>query len=140
MKTKIRDFKKYFDTVLRVALGLFLIQNSVIGILTPLESLGLPPDIHAFINGLWNTGYLMHLVKLIELLCGLSLITNLFVPLFLIAFVPVLVNIYCIHIFLFDSYVTSGLKMSLVVGYLLWKDRHVLKPFFVPRLRGGYVS
>jgi uncharacterized membrane protein YphA (DoxX/SURF4 family) len=133
-------YKKCFDTILRIWLGAFLLKNSVVGFLTPLESLGLPPDIYAFIKSLWDTGFMMHLVKAIEFLCGVALVTNYFVPLALALFAPVLVNIYGLHVFVFHAYVTSGLYMILAVSYLIWKDREIFKPLARPRLRQGFVN
>ena len=73
---------------------------------------------------------MMHAVKAIELIGGICLILNFRVPLILIALIPILLNIYGVHIFLFDSYLTKGLGMLVVAGYLVYKHREKYKPLF----------
>jgi hypothetical protein len=119
------------DFSLRAWMGYVLITNSGVGIITPLEELGMPDHIYIIIKGMWDTGFMMHLVKLTELLGGILLITNYYVPLALIALIPVVINIYGFHIFMFDSYLTKGLVMLLICGHLVWKHREIFKPFIL---------
>lgn len=81
------------DFVLRLWLGYTMVSNAPVGVTIPLESIGLDGPSYQFLKSLWDTGYLMHATKAIELLCGLALLTNLFAPLALIVLMPVLINI-----------------------------------------------
>jgi hypothetical protein len=126
-------FKKYtllngFEFCARLWLAYILISNSGVGIITKLEDLGMPEHIYSIIKGMWDTGFMMHLVKGIELVAGLMLAFNIFVPLALVMLVPVVVNIYGIHIFLFGSFLTQGLAMLLICGVLIYNKRNSFTP------------
>ena len=120
---KTEKIAKYIEMTLRVWIAYILISNSGIGIITPLEDLGMPPHIYEIINGMWKTGFMMHMVKAVELVTGIMILFNFYVPIALIALIPVVVNIYGIHIFLFESYLTNGLYMLLICGFLVFRHR-----------------
>jgi hypothetical protein len=113
---------------LRLWMGYILIINSGVGTITPLEELGLPEHIYKIIKGMWDTGFMMHLVKAIELLGGVLLILNIFIPIALIALLPVVINIYGVHIFLFNSYFTNGLYMLLIILFLIFRYKKTFLP------------
>ena len=81
------------DLVLRLWLGWTMISNAPVGITIPLESIGLDPPAYQFLKSLWDTGYLMHATKAIELMAGLALIFNAWTSLALVLLMPVLINI-----------------------------------------------
>lgn len=130
MIRKLKDYSKLdmLELGLRFWMAYILITNAGVGSLKPLEELGLPPHIYQIIKGMWDTGFMMHLVKATELATGLMLLFNLFVPLALIALIPVVINIYGMHIFLFDSYLTQGLSMLLICGFLVYRHRVSFRP------------
>ena len=76
---------------------------------------------------------MMHLVKAIELIAGILILFNLYVPLALCLLFPVVVNIYGIHIFLFDAYITTGLYMLLVCIFLSYRHRERFLPLLQMR-------
>ena len=130
---KIRTLKEYskldfLELGLRLWMAYILITNAGVGTIKPLEELGLPPHIYQIIKGIWDTGFMMHLVKITELLTGIMLLFNLFVPLALMALIPVVINIYGMHVFLFDSYLTKGLSMLIICGFLVYRHRVKFKP------------
>lgn len=142
MNTAIRKFSslqtfnisKVFNFIemgLRIWMAYILISNAGVGTLTPLESLGMPEHIYQIIKGMWDTGFMMHLVKLTELITGLMLLFNFFVPIALVALVPVVINIYGIHIFLFHSYITNGLYMLLICSFLIYRHWNKFKYLIV---------
>lgn len=55
-----------------------------------------PPDV---VGAMIKTGVLFHLVKATELVAGIALLTNRFVPLMLVAVLPVTVNIAIVDVF-----------------------------------------
>jgi putative oxidoreductase len=54
----------------------------------------------AFVMGMFATGYLFPLVKVIELLCGIAFIAGRFVPLATVVIFPITINILLFHTFL----------------------------------------
>lgn len=121
---------KSLDFIIRLWLGYVLIRNSAVGIITPLEELGLDPRSYGILKSMWDTGFMMHLVKATELLGGLALVFNRFVPLALVALIPVIVNIFGTHIFLFNNPIGQGLAMLLAVGLITFHRRETFRPLF----------
>jgi hypothetical protein len=80
-----------------------------------------------------SSGYLLQLIKGTEVLCGLLLLCNRFVPLALVVLAPVVVNIVAFHLWL----VPSGMGLSLaVLGlelYLAWAYRRAFAPLLTAR-------
>ena len=71
----------------------------------------MPAPAGAFMNALFGSGYLMQLVHLIEIVAGVLLISNRFVPLALTVLAPIVVNIVAFHAFL----APGGLPIALFV-------------------------
>ena len=93
----------------------------------------LPGAAGAFTNGLGAAGYFMPLLKGTELICGLLLLSNRFVPLALVVLAPIVVNIVAVHAFLMPD----GLVMAIVVAAfelgLAWAHRTSFAPLFAAR-------
>jgi putative oxidoreductase len=119
------------EWLLRGWMAYILISNSGVGIWIPLESLGMPEPIYKIIKSMWDTGFMMHSVKAVELICGLALLFNFYVPIALLFLGPVVFNIYGMHIFLFNSYITNGLYMVLICGFLLFRHREKFRSLLV---------
>lgn len=108
--------KAKMPLVARILLGLIFFVFGLIGLLNLIPP---PPDLpeklQTFNNGMMATGYFFQLVKVTEVLCGLALLTGMFVPLALIVLAPVSLNIFLIHAFL----APSGLPMAIIIGVLM---------------------
>ncbi len=118
------------EIILRLWMGYTLISNSGVGIIIPLEDLGLPDHIFQIINGMWDTGFMMHLVKGVELVSGIMIVFNFYVPIALIGLIPVVVNIFGMHIFLFNSFFGNGLYMLLICMFLVFRHKEKFIPLF----------
>jgi uncharacterized membrane protein YphA (DoxX/SURF4 family) len=98
-------------TVARVLLGLIF---AVFGLNGFLHFIPTPPPsgpAGAFGSAMFATGYLLQLVMATQLIAGVLLLSNRFVPLALALLAPVVVNIVAFHVFL----APSGLPLALVV-------------------------
>lgn len=82
----------------------------------------------AFMGGLGASGYFFPLLKGTELLAGLLLLGNRFVPLALTVLAPIVVNILAFHLFM----APAGLALPLIVTalgvYLAYTEREVFAP------------
>lgn len=65
----------------------------------------------AFSGAIYDTGYLFPLIKIIEISCGIMLLSGLYIPLALILLAPILVGIVSLHIFLNPA----GIPMSVIL-------------------------
>jgi len=129
-----RDFSplSWVEMGARFYLGYIMLINAPVGITIPLEDLGLPEHAYLFIKTLWDTGYLMHLAKGIELVAGIAFVTNLFVPLSLILLAPVMVNIFCIGFTILPGAWKHSLPLVLITLFLAYRNRAAYHLLFVP--------
>jgi putative oxidoreductase len=101
--------------VARVLMGLVFVGAGIAGLMSAGQ---MPPDLpqalQTFMTGILAAKYFFPLLKGTEILCGLLLLSNRFVPLALVILAPVILNIFCVHLFL----APSGLPMALVLGAL----------------------
>ena len=91
---------KIATIIIRSLLGLLLLFASISYFLHLFPEPPLAGNMKIFNDGMKASGYLLPLVKTVELLCGLSFITGKFNKLMFILLMPISVNIICTHIFL----------------------------------------
>lgn len=120
--------------VARLALGVFMIFNTAVGSLIPLEKLPLSHAGLAVLQSFWATGYLSYLVKGTEFGVGV-LFTMGYTPLALVVFAPLLVNILCFHIFYERGALILSLPMSVTAFFLARQNWKSFKPLFVRSTR-----
>lgn len=81
-----------------------------------------------FMTGLFSSGYMMNLVKAIELICGIALLTGQFVALSTVVIFPITLNIFLYHAFLEPTTVVISivlLALNLFIAYTN-KERYQL--------------
>lgn len=81
----------------------------------------------AFMGGLFGSGYFFQVLKVVEVLGGLALLTGFFAPLALVVLAPVTV-----HIFLYHTILTPGLENAVMPTVLV--VLHVLAATLYPRV------
>ena len=89
-----------------------------------------PESAMPFLGGLMASGYIMPLIKTIEIAAGLALLSNRFVPLALTLLAPIIVNIVAFHFLLAPSYGLPTFILALEL-YLAFSYRGA----FLPMLR-----
>jgi hypothetical protein len=120
-------------TAARLALGATF---AVFGLNGFLQFIPQPPPsglAAVFLGGLAASGYMFPLLKATEVIVGLLLLSNRFVPLALTILAPIVVNIVAFHLFL----APAGLALPIVVAalgiYLASTERRIFAPFFRAR-------
>ncbi|MEX2044683.1 MAG: DoxX family protein [Opitutus sp.] len=131
-----RSFSRFFPVIARFLLGLPLLVfglNCFLNFIPPPPQ-ALPEAAAAFAGALFNSGYMMQLIGGTQLIVGVLLVANRFVPLALALFAPFMVNSIAFHLRLEHS----GLPMAAVfLGlelYLAWKYRHAYQPMLAARV------
>jgi len=121
--------------IVRILLGLMLLVFGLNGFLNflPRPSTPLPEGAMAFAGALMQSGYMFPLIFGTQLVVGILLLLNRYVPLALVLFAPFMVNSMAFHIFLEHS----GLPMAAIflafeVG-LIWAYRKAYGPLFTAR-------
>ncbi|MCC8424245.1 DoxX family membrane protein [Mucilaginibacter sp. UR6-11] len=88
----------------------------------------------AFAGGLWGSGYFFQYLKVIEIVSGLFLLLNRYTAFFLLALLPISVNIFLYHAILLPAGIPVGavvivLNIFLCIGYIkYYKSVFTAKP------------
>jgi putative oxidoreductase len=85
--------------IVRVLMGLLFIFSSVVVLFNLVPQPELTGNNKIFVDGINASKYLLPLIKITELFCGLALVTGYFVPLATVVIAPVVINILFTHIF-----------------------------------------
>jgi putative oxidoreductase len=127
------QLKKGGTLVARVLLGLIY---TIFGLNYFLHFIPAPPpqgQAEAFVSGLFQSGYFFPFLKGLEVILGLSLLSGLFVPLILVALLPVSLNILLFHAFLSPEGVGMSIAILVLHLFLAWRYRDYYKQLFVPK-------
>lgn len=107
--------KAYLPVVARCLLGFVLFASGLAGLLGLMP---IPPDLPerlvTFNAGLMASGYFMTLLKVTEVVCGAFLLSGFYVPLALVIFAPIMLNIFLVHAFM----APEGLPLAIILGLL----------------------
>lgn len=110
------EIMKIAVIIVRLLMGLLFIFASVVVLFKLVPQPELSGNAKIFMDGVNASGYLLPLIKITELLCGIAFVSGRLVPLATVVIAPVVVNIFLFHAFV-D---TSGLPVAifLVLGSL----------------------
>jgi hypothetical protein len=119
---------RYAAVVVRYLLGLMFF---VFGLNFFLHFLPQPPlagPAGAFAGALMASGYVMPVVKTVEVLAGALLLTNRFVPLALALLAPIVVGVNGFHISLAPAAGGAAYLALVLEVFLAWSYRHAFAP------------
>jgi hypothetical protein len=131
-----KGFARHIPTIVRFLLGLPLVVFGLNLFLNfiPQPKEPMPEAVMAFVGALMKSGYMMPLIGTTQLIVGVLLLLNRFVPLALALLAPFIVNSIAFHVFL----APSGLPMALVFLalelYLAWAYRNAFRPMLAARV------
>jgi uncharacterized membrane protein YphA (DoxX/SURF4 family) len=110
-----------------------LIARIILGLIFTIFSINFfipflpPPEFNEnaanFIGALMGSGYLFHVMKIVELSCGILLLIGFRVPLALVLLAPIILNIFLFHVFLEPSTMAMGILILVLELYLAWNYR-----------------
>jgi len=126
---------RHLPTVARILLGLIFFVFGLNGFLhfIPQPKTGIPEEAVAFATALMNTGYMMPIVMGTQLIVGVLLLVNRFVPLALALIAPIIVGIISFHVFLAPAAIGPGVVVLELELYLVWAYRHAFRPMLALR-------
>lgn len=116
---------KIATIIVRVLLGLLYAFSAIVVLFNLVKAPEPTGAVKTFMDGMMATKYLLPLVKITELVCGLLLISGRFVPLATVMIFPVTINIFLFHIFVAPEGVVTGvivLVMNLFLAYACRKN------------------
>ena len=112
---------KHVFTAARILLGLLMLIGGVNGFYQFMEV----PDFHPFMKILVESGYL-YVVKALEVIAAIMLLTNKKIPVALLLITPVVVNIGLFHLFIDPRNPIGGILAVVFTAILLWQHRQKL--------------
>ena len=90
-------------------------------------------NVKVFMDGVNASGYLMPLIKITELLCGIAFVTGRFVPLAAIVIAPITVNIFLFHVFVDTSGLPVAIFLVLANLFLAYANWEKYKPILAAK-------
>jgi uncharacterized membrane protein YphA (DoxX/SURF4 family) len=86
--------------IVRVVIGLLYLSSSIAFFLNAMPQSEMSDGAKLFVTGMGASVYMFPLIKVIELLCGIALVTGRFVTLAVVVIFPITLNIFLFHSFL----------------------------------------
>lgn len=133
----MRTFKNFAPHAARLLIGLVFTVFGLNGFLHFLPMPPLPSEAGALLGAFVASGYLMALVKGVEVAVGLLLLANRFVPLALALIAPVVVNIVAFHAFLAPAGMALPLIVLALELFLAWSYRGAYRAMLRAKVRPG---
>ena len=119
--------------IVRILLGALFLFASITFLFNVFPKPELTGPLKTFNEGMDATGYLMHLVKVIELICGIAFITGRFVPLAAVVIFPIVVNIVGVHMFLAPEGLPTAIFVLAATLFLAYAYRNYYKGLLVSK-------
>ena len=117
----------------RLLLGLIFVVFGLNGFFGFIPMPPLPEAAGQFLGALVQSGYLMSLIKGLEVIAGLMLLGGFQIPLALLILAPIVVNIFLFHFFLTGP-LSAIANMPLFLGILMilvaWDQKEKFKTLF----------
>lgn len=126
---------KIATIIVRILLGLMFLIFGLNGFLNFMPApKDMPADQTEVLGALMKAGY-MTVVAGTQLLTGVLLLFNRFVPLALAFLAPIIVGILTYHIYLAPSTIAPGIVVLLMELFLAWAYRDAFRPMLAMRVR-----
>ncbi|MEH6537735.1 MAG: DoxX protein [Psychroserpens sp.] len=109
---------KTTQNILRFFFGIFLLTFGLNGFLHFMPIPEMTPEGGEFIGALIKAGYIMPIVAILQIVIGLLLIVNKYVPLALVVIFPILLNAFLLHLVL-DIGGISGALIAITLNVFL---------------------
>lgn len=131
-----KAFTRYLPAAARIFMGLTFFVFGLNGFLNFMPApTDMPERAMTFFGGLTASIYMMPLISGTQLLVGILLLINRFVPLALALIAPVIVNIVAYHVFVQPAGFAPGAIITLLEIYLAWVYRNAFRPMLAARAR-----
>jgi uncharacterized membrane protein YphA (DoxX/SURF4 family) len=126
---------RHIAVIARILMGLIFLVMGLNGFLNfiPQPSTPVPAKALAFLGALYSTGYMVGAASGIEVVAGVMLVANRWVPLALALIAPIIVNIMLLHLFLAPALIAPALVVFLLEIYLAWTYRAAFRPMLAMR-------
>lgn len=119
--------------IVRVLMGLLFLFASITWLFKLFPAPELQGPMKTFTEGIEASVYLMPVVKVIELLCGIAFVTGRFVRLAAIVIFPIIINIVLTHVFLGPEGLPAAIFLLLADIFLIYYYRKDYQPMLIAK-------
>jgi uncharacterized membrane protein YphA (DoxX/SURF4 family) len=132
----VKPPRRIAPMVVRILMGLAFFVFGLNGFLQFLpQPKELPKDLMEFMGGMLKSHYMMTAAMATQLIVGVLLLINRFVPLALTLIAPILFNIIAVHVFLQPEGIVPGAVLTIMELYLAWSYRSAFRPMLRARVQ-----
>jgi putative oxidoreductase len=119
---------KKITIIARIIMGSIFTLFSLMYFLHMMPAQELQGPAGTFMTGLFSSGYMLNIVKAVELICGIALITGQFSALANVIIFPITLNIFLFHAFLMPGTVAMSVALLLLNLFLAYsyKEKYML--------------
>ena len=118
-----------FTKIVRILLGIILLAFGI-NKLYSFIPLPQPPENAANFMNFADTGYVLTVVAIVEILIGLLLLLKKWVPFVILLLVPLSLNILLFHLFMDIPGIGLALLVAVLNGVLIYKHRQKYRALF----------
>ncbi len=115
---------KVATIIIRILLGALFVFGAVAYFFNLIPQPELTGDMKTFTDGLNASGYLVPLIKTVELICGIAFIAGRFVPIATVVIFPIVVNIISVHVLLAPEGLPIAIFVLLATLFLAYTSRN----------------
>ncbi|MBI2504298.1 MAG: DoxX family membrane protein [Candidatus Latescibacteria bacterium] len=117
----------------RILMGLLFVFASVTYLFKLWPPQELTGNMKLFSGGLEASGYLMYLLKVTELVCGIAFVSGRYITLATVLIAPIIVNIFCVHLFLDQTGLPVAIFLVLANLFLAYNYRKNYETLFAAK-------
>ena len=119
--------------IVRTLMGLLFLFASIVVLFNLVQQPEMTGSMKIFNDGIKASVYLMPLIKITELVCGIAFVSGLYVPLATILISPVIVNIFFVHAFMGPENLPVAIFLVLANSFVAYYHRESYKPLFIAK-------
>jgi putative oxidoreductase len=119
--------------IARIIFGLLFLVSGLAYFFKLMPQAELPGSAQTFVTGLFAAGYVMPLVKVIEVICGIAFLTNRFVSVALVVIFPITLNVLLFHMFLAPEGIAIPVLLMICNLFLAFSKKEQYQPILSAR-------
>ena len=120
-------------TITRILAGLLYLFSAIVLIFKLMPQPELTGNLKVYMEGIMASGYLMPMVKVVEVTCAIAFISGFFVPLATVMIFPININILMVHLFLAPEGLPVAIFLMINNLLLAYYYRDKYKTLFIAK-------
>lgn len=119
--------------IVRTLMGLLFMFGGAAVLFNLMPQPELTGNVKVFMDGINATGYLLPLIKITELVCGIAFVSGRYVALAAVVAAPIIINIFLFHLFVDTSGMPVAIFLVLANALVAYAHRDKYRLLFVSK-------